>query len=161
MRAAPSAGVASAVAYAAADLLTATARAWEGRTGGPLTDAAEWFDRAAHDLHGRVPARRVSSAVHLRAMARLIAVIGAASRDQDTTAALHLIYTLAALAETLADLRQAQDRLHQARAARQAAGQLRDYLPPAGPTGPHMTGARGVRPPVPDPLSADRRGRQR
>jgi hypothetical protein len=135
MRAAPAPGVASAVAYAAADLLSATAHAWEGRTGGPLSDAAEWFDRAAHDLHGRVPARWVSQAGHLRAMARLIAVMGTVSRDRDTLAALHLIYTLAALAESLADLRQAQERLHQARAARHAAGQLRQYQAPAGRAG--------------------------
>jgi hypothetical protein len=92
--------------------------------------AVNRFDRAAHDLRGWVPARQVSQAGHLRAMARLIAVMGAVSRDQDTTAALHLIYTLTALAESLADLREAQDRLHQARAARYAAGQLRDYRPP-------------------------------
>jgi hypothetical protein len=60
--------------------------------------------------------------------------MGAVSRDQDTTAALHLIFTLAAMAESLADLREAQHRLHQARAARHAAGQLRAYRPPAGPT---------------------------
>jgi hypothetical protein len=161
MRAAPSPGLASAIAYAAADLLTATARAWEGRTGGPLTEAAEWFDRAAHDLRGRVPARRVSQAGHLRAMARLIAVWGVVSRDQDTTAALHLIFTVAALAESLADLREAQDRLHQARAARHAAGQLRHYWPPAAPAAPHTTGTRPAWQPITEPLSTDRRGRQR
>ena len=160
MRAWPSPGVASAIAYAAADLLTATAWAWEGRTGGPLSDAAEWFDRAAHDLRGRVPARRVSQAGHLREMARLIAVMGAVSRDQDTTAALHLIFTMAALAESLAELREAQDRLHQARAARHAAGQP-SHLRATRRTGRTVYGGRGIRPPVPDSMSADRRGRQR
>ena len=161
MRAASSPGVASAIGYAAADLLTATAHAWEGRAGGPLSDAAEWFDRAAHDLRGRVPARRVSQAGQLRTMARLIAVMGTVSRDRDTLAALHLIYTLAALAESLADLREAQERLHQARAARHAAGQLRRYQRPAGTAGARLPGARAARTPVPDPPSTERRGRQR
>jgi hypothetical protein len=142
MRAASSPGVASAIAYAAADLLTATAHAWEGRAGGPLSDAAKWFDRAAYDLHGRVPARRVSQAGHLRTMTRLIAVMGTVSRDRDTLAALHLVFTSAALAESLADLREAQERLHQARAARRAAGQLRQYQPPAGTAGARVPGAQ-------------------
>ncbi|GAA4736007.1 relaxase/mobilization nuclease domain-containing protein [Phytohabitans rumicis] len=133
MRVAPSPGVASAIGYAAADLLNATARAWEGRTGGPLTDAAQWFDRAAHDLRGRVPARRVSQAGHLRAMARLIAIWGTLSRDQDTIAALQFLHAVAAFAETLADLREAQEQLHQAQAARHAIGRLRAYQLPAGP----------------------------
>jgi hypothetical protein len=132
MSAASSPGVASAIAYAAADVLTATAQAWEGRRGGPLTDAADLFGRAVHDLRGRAPARRGSHAMDLRSMARLIAVMGAINRDEDTTAALHLIYTLAALSENLADLREAQHRLHQAQAARDVAKQLRAYTPPLG-----------------------------
>jgi hypothetical protein len=161
IRAAGSPAVASAIAYAAADLLTATARAWEGDSGGPLTDAAEWFDQAAHDLCGRAPARRVTQAGQLRTMARLISVMGALSRDRDTAAALHLIYNLTGLAESLADLREAQDRLHQARAARHAAGQLRLYRPPAGPSPRPNRIQAGVRPPAPVPRSADRRSRQR
>jgi len=166
MSAAPSPGVASAIAHAAADLLSATARAWEGRDGGPLTDAAEWFDRAAHDRRGRVPARRVSHAGQLRAMARLIAVMGELSRDQDTTAALHLIYTLAALAESLADLREAQHRLHQVQAARTAAEGLRAWTPPAGSSGVPLARAGAVRDPHREGSPAAsawtaRRGRQR
>jgi hypothetical protein len=154
--------VAVAIADAAADLLTATASAWEGRAGGPLTDAAEWFDRAAHELRRRVvSARRVSQVGNLRAVARLIGVMGALSRDRDTLAALHLVYMLAALAESLADLREAQDRLHQARAARHAAGQLRAYHPPIGTAGTGTAGTPVARPPVPDPPSPDRRGRSR
>ncbi len=154
--------VASAIAYAAADLLTATAHAWEGPAGGPLTEAAEWFDRAAYELPARVPAQRVSQAGTLRAMARLIRVMGALSLDRDTMAALHLIYTLAALAETLADLREAQDRLHQAQAAHHAAGQLRAYHPPAGTTGTGTVRTPMARPPMLDPLlSPVRPGRHR
>lgn len=161
MRATRSPAVAAAIADAAADLLTAIAAAWEGRAGGPLSEAAEWFDRAAHELRRRdIPARRVSQAGGLRAMARLIGLMGALSRDRDTLAALHLIYTLAALAESLADLREAQDRVHQARAARHAAAQLRAYHLPTGPPGPPTGGPAPVRPPVPGP-HRDRPGRYR
>jgi hypothetical protein len=161
MRTASSPGVASAIAYAAADLLTATAHAWEARAAGPLSDAAEWLDRAAHDRCGRIPARRVSQAGQLRTMARLIAVMGTGSRDRDTVAALHLVFTLAALAESLADLREAQDRLHQAQAARHAAGQLRQYQPPVATADARTPGARVARPSMPDSQSTERRGRQR
>jgi hypothetical protein len=41
-------------------------------------------------------------------MVRLIAITGRLTGDHDTTAALWLIYHLAALAEHLADLRQVQ-----------------------------------------------------
>jgi hypothetical protein len=159
MRAASSPAVASAIAYAAADLLTAIGQAWEGRAGGPLSEAAQWFDRAAHDRHSRAPARRVSQAGRLRTMARLIAVMGAVSRDRDSLAALHLIFTLAALAEGLADLRDAHGRLDQARAARNAAGQLHQYETRAA-TGPRPT-PRGWpgRAPMGDPV--ERRGHQR
>jgi hypothetical protein len=95
-------------------------------------------------------------------MGRLIGVMGAVSRDRDTLAALHLIYTLAGFAESLADLREAQDRLHQARAARHAAGQFRAYHhPPAGTTGTSTASTRSVRPPVPDPMPPQRRSPQR
>jgi hypothetical protein len=128
MRADPD--TASAIAAAAADVLTATAQAWEGRRGGPLTDAAELFDRAAHELRARRLTRRVSHAIELRTIARLIALMGVISNDRDTAAALHLIYTLAALADNLADLRDAQRRLHQARVTRDAAARLRAYVTP-------------------------------
>jgi hypothetical protein len=133
MRDASGPAVAATIASAAADLLSATAQAWEGRAGGPLSDAADAFDRAAHD-RARVPAPRVSHAVHLRSMGRLIALLGRLTRDEDTMAALRLVYALAALAESLADLREAQRRLHQVRAARDAAARLRAWIPPVAGT---------------------------
>ena len=158
---APSPAVASAIATAAADLLTATAAAWEGRTGGPLTEAVEWFDRAAHELRRRVPAPRVSQAGQLRMMARLIGVMGTLSRDRDTVAALRLVYTLAALAEHLADLREVQDRLHQARAARRAAERLRAYRPPIGSHEGRTTNSVPVRSSAVDQMAAHQRGQRR
>lgn len=94
-------------------------------------------------------------------MARLIIVMGTLSRDRDTTAALHLICTLEALAETLADLHEVQHRLHQACAARHAATYLRSYRPPGNsmprPSGklPH---ARYL---APEPPPTDRLSRRR
>jgi len=160
MRDAASPAVAAAIASAAADLLTATARAWEGDAGGPISDAADWFDRAAHDQRP-IAARRVSQAGHLRAMARLVAVIGTLSRDRDTVAALHLVFTLAAFAESLADLREAQDRLHQAQAARHAAGHLRDFRPPTGAATARTPDARSAQPITPGQPAAERRGPHR
>ncbi|WP_373320269.1 relaxase/mobilization nuclease domain-containing protein [Virgisporangium aurantiacum] len=116
---------AATIAGAAADLLFTAARAWEGRGGGPLTDAADHFDRAAYEARAHVPARPVPAAGGLGAMSRLIAVMGRLSRDRDTVMMLHLIRALAGLADALAELRQAQARLNQARVAREAARRLR------------------------------------
>jgi hypothetical protein len=81
------------------------------------------------------------------------------SRDWDNAAALHLVFALAALAEGLAGLREAQDRLAQAWAARHVAGQLRQYRPPAGTAHASAPGAQAVRAPVSEPI--ERHGRQR
>jgi len=67
-----------------------------------------------------------------------------------------------ALAESLADLREAQDRLHQARDARSAAQQLRAYTPPAGSTPARVpAGPSRHQPARTGPPFTDRRGRQR
>ena len=116
--------VAQAIAQAAADTLHAAAYAVEGRAGGPLTRAAEVFDRAARDLYGRV-ARTGPRSYEMRAMARLVALMGRVSGDEDTWAVLKLVLELARLGDTLAWLREAQQRLHQAQAARTAAALLR------------------------------------
>jgi len=116
---------AAAVAQAAADTLTSAARIIEGRRGGPLTDAAEAFDRAAREPHRRPPPRQ-RRADQLRAMSRLISAMGRLTSNEDTVAALQLVLQLAALAEHLADLRHSQQRLHQLRDARRAADTLRE-----------------------------------
>lgn len=128
-------GVATAVAQAAADVLTAAARAAEGRRRGPITDAAEAFDRASRLDNGQPPPRH-RKAEGLRAMARLIAVVGRLTGDRDTAAALLLLYHLAALAEHVADLRETQQRLHQVRDARYAAQRLRALAGSAPAAGP-------------------------
>ncbi|MBO4140148.1 relaxase [Micromonospora tulbaghiae] len=117
-------GRAQATAVAAADLLTSLAYAMESDRRGPLHRAAEVFDRAARDLYGRVR-RSTSRSQEMRAMSRLVALMGRISGDDDTIAALALVMDLARLADTLERLRQAQQRLHQAEAARAAADALR------------------------------------
>jgi hypothetical protein len=142
---------ACAVAQAAADLLTTTARSAEGRHGGPITNAAEAFDRAARQPNGRPPPRH-HRANQLRTMARLVAVMGRLTTDNDTTAALQLVLQLSALAENLADLRHSQQRQHQVRNARLAAAQLRvvsQSRPPniqAAPLLPQTTGGPSTSP---------------
>ncbi|MFC4017523.1 relaxase [Micromonospora sp. GCM10011542] len=115
---------AQATAVAAADLLTSLAYVMEGDRRGPLHRAAEVFDRAARDLYRRVP-RSTSRCQEMRAMSRLVALMGRLSGDDDTIAALALVMDLARLADTLEQLRKAQQRLHQAEAARAAADALR------------------------------------
>jgi hypothetical protein len=116
---------AQAAAQAASDILTAVASTVDGRAGGPLTRAAEVFDRAARDLYGRV-ARATSRAYEMRAMSRLVYLMGRISGDEDTYTVLALVLDLARLSDTLAWLREAQQRYHQAQAARQAAAMLRE-----------------------------------
>jgi hypothetical protein len=155
---------ADAIALGASDLLTALADSRERGRRGPLTDAAEQFDRAARGgmrHHRSTTKYRSSQAVHLRSMARLIALMGAISIDKETADALHLLYTLAALAESLAVLHDARNRYVEARAARAAAERLRAsatasvgdqpriaalYVPtPRTPSGPNLI-ADAVRP---------------
>jgi hypothetical protein len=80
----------------------------------------------------------------MRAMARLVHLMGRLSGDEDTYAALALVLDLARFADTLAWLRDVQQRWHQAEAARQAATLLRT----AAGTGRLTTPAAG---PVPTP----------
>ena len=133
---------ASDIAHATRDTLAATARVIEGRRGGPLTDAADAYDRAARELHGR-PSQPAVMADSLRATARLIALTGRASHDE-TTQLLALVANLAALAEAVADLRQAQDRHAQATAARIAAQHLRAVPGPASATSPGPPGPQSA-----------------
>ena len=109
---------------AASDVLTSLAYAVEGDRRGPITRAAETFDRAARDIRGRVE-WHTSRSYELRAMSRVIALMGRVSGDDDHFAALALVMDLARLAEALEHLRDAQKRLHQAKDARSAAAALR------------------------------------
>ncbi|MEU5554044.1 relaxase [Micromonospora sp. NPDC047793] len=117
-------GRAQTTAVAAADLLTSLAYGMEGDRRGPLHRAAEVFDRAARGLYGRVR-QTTGRSQEMRAMSRLVALMGRISGDDDLVAALALVMDLSRLADTVEQLRKAQRRLHQAEAARTAADALR------------------------------------
>ncbi|MBX7266495.1 relaxase [Micromonospora sp. Llam7] len=133
---------AAGIARAAADVLTAIAQRWEGRDGGPLTEAAELFDRAAHDQ--RVTAAHDNlHATRMRGVARLILVAAAVSRDEDVSNTTRLLLTLALFLTAWAEMREARRLVHQAHAAREAAARLRSWTPPPGAataTGPAAPG---------------------
>ena len=128
-------GEADAAAMAAADVLTVTARKFEGHRRGPLNRAAEQLDRAARLPHGR-SARTTGHSQQLRSISRLIAAMGTPVGDRTLHTVMKLLIDLRRLADTLAILRQSQLRLHQARAARQAAALLRTIT---GPTASSRT----------------------
>ncbi|MFI7025091.1 relaxase/mobilization nuclease domain-containing protein [Micromonospora sp. NPDC049900] len=113
------------LAEAAADVLASTARAFEGRKGGHLTDASETFDRAAREPRRRRPRSLHPAAGQLRSMSRLISAAGRLTSEDDTAAALQLVLRMSMIADNLAAVREAQGRLHQARAAQLAAERLR------------------------------------
>lgn len=127
---------AQATAEAAADTLRAVAAAVEGRRRGPITAAADAFDRAARAGTGHPTARHTTQSTRMRSMSRLVSLMGRVSGDDDALAALRLVLKLATLADTLGHLRDAQQRLHQAQAARNAAAALRAVAASAAPTAP-------------------------
>jgi len=107
-------------AWAAGDVLHAAASALRSRV---VRQAAGACDRAARTGYGRIP-RPTPSGAGLRQAARLLSAAALVSHDR-TIAQAALIVRLAALAEAIAELRQAQQHAAQAAAARQAAEQLR------------------------------------
>lgn len=144
LRAATGPAQAAGIARGAADLLTAIANRWEGRDGGPLSEAAELFDRTAHDQK-LTAAHDNLHAVRLRGVARLLLVTAALSREEDVSNTSRLLATLALFLIAWAELRQARELLHQAQAAREAAGRLRSWTPPPA------AGAPATRPATPIP----------
>jgi len=110
-------------AWAASDFLAAAGRVVEGRRGGPLTDAAGEYDRAARELWGRVPAPS-SAGQGLRTAAVLLTAARFVGRNENQQL-LALLAQLAALTDAVTRLRENQDRAAQATAARRAAEQVR------------------------------------
>jgi len=103
-------------AWAAADTLHAAASALGSRV---IRRAADAYDRAARAPYGRIP-RATPSGNSLRRTARLLSATALVTGDS-TLAQVALITRLAALAETIAGLRDAQQHAAQAAAARRAA----------------------------------------
>jgi hypothetical protein len=110
-------------AWAASDFLAVAGRVVEGRKGGPLTEAAQTYDQAARELHGKVPAP-TAAGTGLRAAGRLL-LSAQVAQPSETKQLLALMAQLSALTDAVTRLREAQDRAGQARAARQAAQALR------------------------------------
>jgi len=141
-------------AWAASDFLAAAGRVVEGRRGGPLTEAAQTYDQAARELHGKVPASTAAGA-GLRVAGRLL-LSAQVAQPSETKQLLALMAQLSALTDAVTRLREAQDRAGQARAARHAAEALRAVTARyAGPGMPLIsaaapvaasTGLGGVRP---------------
>jgi hypothetical protein len=117
-------GASADVAHAAGAALTSAARAVEGRRGGPLTQAADLYDRAAREPWGRTPPS-TRAGYQLRVAARLLARTGRA-RGSETTQVLLLLAAMVDLVDAVAQLREAQARTVQAQAAREAASLLRE-----------------------------------
>jgi hypothetical protein len=131
--AATSPAAAADAAQAASDTLHVAAALLGSR---PLCQAADFYDRAAREPFGRIPAP-TPAGNQLRRAARLMATCARLSGDRISTAAV-LILQLAALAEAVAELRQAQQRATQAKASLTAALQLHTVrpAPPARPPAP-------------------------
>jgi hypothetical protein len=130
---ATSPGAAADAAQAAADTLHVAAAMLHSR---PLREAASFYERAAREPFGRIP-RPTKAGNQLRQAARIMAAYAHLSGDRTNEWAI-VIVQLAALAEAVAELRDAQQRAAQARAALVAAQQLHTirFAPPARPPGP-------------------------
>jgi hypothetical protein len=116
-------------ASAASDALQVAAVAALGsRT---LRDAADSFDRAARQPHGRIPAP-TPAGNQLRHAARLIAAYAFLTGTAPSPPVV-LLVRLAALAEAVAELRDSQQLAVQAAAALRAAQHLRTATRPAPP----------------------------
>jgi hypothetical protein len=118
-------------AWAAADLLTWAARLVEDRRSGPLTEAADQFERAAREVHRRTPpptdaGRRLRNASQMLSALRLV-------HAGESQQVLALMAQLLRLADAVAGLREAQRRAAQAAAARAAAEWLHAATAPVAP----------------------------
>jgi hypothetical protein len=116
-------------AWATGDTLTSTASVLEGDAGGPISDAAEAFDRASTELYGHIPTSSDTGRM-LRSASRMIGILAVGARDLATQNGA-LLVALASLVAAVEDLRRAQERAHQAAAARIAADMLRHVAPPS------------------------------
>ena len=125
-------------AWAASDTLHAAAAALRSR---PLRQAADAYDRAARAPYARVPAP-TPAGNSLRRAARLISAYAYLAKDP-SLAPVVLILRLAALAEAVAELRQAQQRAAQAAGALRAASSC---TPPPRPPAQARRAAPGAEP---------------
>lgn len=107
-------------AAAAAEVLAAAGRLIEGSAGGPLTEAARDYDRAARERYGRLPDATATRSL-LRAAAFQLAHAGRRPGRSEAAHIALLITQVTRLALAVSRLREAQGRPAQAGAARHAA----------------------------------------
>jgi hypothetical protein len=118
-------------------------RVVEGRRGGPLTEAAAQYERAARELFGATPGPTPAGR-GLRHAGRLLSALRVA-KPSETAQLRDLLTQLVALTDTVARLRQTQQRAAQAAAARGAAEQLQTAAaryPRPAPTPTREAGGR-------------------
>ena len=118
-------------AWATSDTLHVAAAALGSRI---LRQAADAYDRAARPPYGRIPPPSPAGN-QLRQAARLLSAFAYLTGDR-SMAPIMLITRLAALAEAVAELREAQQHAAQAAAAHAAAEQLYAAARPAPPAQP-------------------------
>lgn len=117
-------------AHAAAGALAVAGRVVDGRQRtGPVTDAGDRFAGAGNEPYGRA-VERTAGGDRLRAATRGLALLGRLGRDDDSA---QLVASLASLARAVAELRRAQARDAQARAAGQAAERVVAVAPARTP----------------------------
>lgn len=111
-------------AAAAAEVLAAASRLVEGPRGGPLSQAARDYDRAARETYGRI-ARPSEAGTMLRAAAlAMTRAAGHSPRQAEAARVALLIAQITSLSLAIARLRENQNRTAQAQAARRAATHL-------------------------------------
>jgi hypothetical protein len=115
-------------AWATSDTLHVAAAMLDSRI---LRQAADAYDRAARSPYGRIPPPSPAGN-RLRQAARLLSAFACLTGDR-SMAPIMLITRLAALAEAVAELRDAQQHAAQAAAARAAAERLHAAARPAPP----------------------------
>ena len=166
------------VAAAVAEVLAGASRLIEGDTGGPLTQAARDYDRAARESRGR-PVTGTAGGSSLRAAALQMAQGGRRPGRSEAAQVALLVAQVGRLSVSIARLREAQGRQAQAAAARRAAlkmGQAnghwtnqahaaataeleqREFVP-ATSKGASTTTTAGRRPPPPNGRGPRGRGR--
>jgi hypothetical protein len=127
-------------AWAAADTLHVAASALGSRS---VHQAARAYDRAARCRYGRIPAH-TRAGNNLRQAARLLSAAGFVAHDPTLSRAA-LITRLAALADSVTELREVQQHAFQAAAARRAAEWL---YAAAGKPGGRLAREHAPSPPV-------------
>ncbi|SDC73562.1 relaxase/mobilization nuclease domain-containing protein [Actinokineospora iranica] len=133
------------IAHATGEVLTVFARGREGYDAGPLSEIAERYDRAARTPRHALPREVGAVARELRYASRRIAAVGVLSgRGREKFAAAALVLALAGLVAEIAAAHHARGRIHQAAAARTAAGGLAAL---AGPMPDRPTPPQAAKPP--------------